>query len=95
MDVDTGQNIFVCTLSIFFPCSNPVITAFFLKYLSCFFYNMFNRIILLKKFFPPFLWIEFNCFKATELLPGDRLLLANKSLRVPNAYLTDLRRMKG
>ena len=27
------------------------------------------------KFYGPFLWIEFNCIKATEPLQGDSLLL--------------------
>ena len=53
MDVDTGQNIFVCTLSISFPWSDPVITAFFPKAFVMFFLYV-QSYHLIEKAFSPF-----------------------------------------
>ena len=42
-----------------------------------------------------FLWIGFNCLKATEPLCGDSLPLTIKSPGGPGTHLIDLGRMKG
>ena len=38
----------------------------------------------------PFLWMEFDCFKAAEPQQGDSLLFITKSPRDPVAHLIDL-----
>ena len=43
---------------------------------------------------PLFLWMGFNCGKATEPLRGDSLLLITRSREVPGNHLIDLERMK-
>lgn len=69
MDVGFGQNIFICTLNIFFPVSHPVVTAIFPKVIIMLFcYTGFIVSLYLK-----------NSIKALVLLQGDRLLLTNKS----------------
>ena len=57
----------------------------------------FPIILLLKKniFYSSFLWLGFNCIKATEPLRGDSLLFTTRSPGVPGTYLIDLGRMKG
>ena len=46
-------------------------------------------------FMAPFLWMGFNCLKATEPLRGDSLLFTTKSPGVPSTHFIVLRRMKG
>ena len=48
-----------------------------------------------KKLYGPFLSMEFNCLKATELLRGGSLLFTTKLPDIPGTHLIDLRRMKG
>ena len=43
----------------------------------------------------PFLWMWFNCLKATEPLRGDGLLFRTQSPGVPGTHLIDLGKMKG
>ena len=43
----------------------------------------------------PFLWMTFNCLKATEPLRGGSLLFTSKFPETPGTYLIDVRRMKG
>ena len=57
-----------------------------------------NFILLLKKNFKkklygPFLWMRFNCLKATKPFQGDSLLLTTQSPRVPGPHLINLRQM--
>ena len=40
-----------------------------------------------KTLYNPFLWMGFNCLKATEPLRGDSLLFINKSLGVTSTHL--------
>ena len=54
-----------------------------------------KEIILHEKLYGPFLWMWFNCVKATKPLKGDSLLFITQSLGVPITYLIDLGRMKG
>ena len=49
----------------------------------------------LKKLYDPFLWMRFNCFKATQALWGDSLLFNFKTTTVPSTHLIDLRRIIG
>ena len=48
-----------------------------------------------KKLYAPFLWMGFNCAKATEPLHGHSLLLTTKSPGSPGTHFIDLGRMKG
>ena len=50
---------------------------------------------LKKKLYDPFLWMGFNCLKATEPLRGDNLLFTARSSGVPGTHLIGLGRMKG
>ena len=43
----------------------------------------------------PFLWMGFNCLKATEPLREDSLLFFFKSPGVSGTHLIDLGKMKG
>ena len=45
------------------------------------------------KLYDPFLWVGFNCLKATELLRGDSFLLTTKASGVPGAHLINFERM--
>ena len=47
------------------------------------------------KLYGPFLWIGFNCLKATEPLRGDRLLFNVQFPGILGIQLTNLRIMKG
>ena len=47
------------------------------------------------KLYGPFLWMTFNCLKATGPLRGDSLLFTTKSPGVPGTHLIDLGRTKG
>ena len=49
---------------------------------------------LIKKLYDPFLWVGFNCLKATELLREDSLLFTIKFPESPGAHFIDLRKMK-
>ena len=55
--------------------------------------NLF--LLNLKKFMTPFLWMEFDCFKAAVPLQGNSLLFITKVPMDPVAHLIDLWRMKG
>ena len=46
------------------------------------------------KLYDPFLWMGFNCLKATEPLRGDSLLFTTKFPAIPGTHLIDLERMK-
>ena len=48
-----------------------------------------------KKRYGPFLWMGFNCLKATEQLLGNSLLFIIQFPGVLGTPLIDLRRMKG
>ena len=66
-----------------------------------FLYKKKNKLIvsnfpnLEKNFTAPFLWMGFNCLKATEPLRGDSLLFTIQFSGVPGTQLIDLGRMKG
>ena len=45
--------------------------------------------------YDPFLWMGFNCLKATEPLRGDSLPFTPQYPGVPGTHLINLRRMKG
>ena len=47
-----------------------------------------------KKLYGPFLWLGFNCLKATDTLRGDYLLFNIQFSEVPGTQLINLRRMK-
>ena len=47
------------------------------------------------KLYGTFLWMGFNCIKATEPLRGDRLIFTTQFAGFPGTHLIDLRRMKG
>ena len=47
------------------------------------------------KLYGPFLWVGFNCLKATEPLQGDSLLFTTKFPEIPGTHLIDLGRIKG
>ena len=47
-----------------------------------------------KTLYNPFLWMGFNCLKATEPLRGDSLLFISKSLGVTSTHLFYFRGMK-
>ena len=49
----------------------------------------------LNKLYGPFLWMGFNCVKATETLRRDSLLFTTKSPGCPGTHLIDLGWMKG
>ena len=58
-------------------------------------YNKYNfQKKSIKKLYGPFLWMGFNCLKATELLRGGSLLFTTKFQEVPGMHFIDLRRMK-
>ena len=48
-----------------------------------------------KKNYGPFLWMGFNCLKATEPLRGYSLLFTTQSPEVPGTHLSDLGRING
>ena len=56
-----------------------------------------NKLIVsnFPNFTVPFLWMGFNCLKATEPLRGDSLLFTIQFPGVPGTQLIDLGRMKG
>ena len=54
-----------------------------------------RNLYVLKKLYGPFLWMWFNCLKATVPLRRDSLLCTTKSPGVPSTHLIDLGRMKG
>ena len=49
----------------------------------------------LKKLYGPFLWMGFNCIKATESLRGSNLLFTTKIPEIPSTHLIDFGRMRG
>ena len=55
-----------------------------------------EKIIFLEynfKLFGPFIWMGFNCLKATEPLRGGSLLFTTKFPEIPGTHLIDLGRM--
>ena len=48
-----------------------------------------------KNFTAPFLWMEFNCLKATEPLRGDRLFFTIKRPEISGTHLIFLEGVKG
>ena len=48
-----------------------------------------------KMLYSPFLWMGFNCLKATEPLHGGSLLFITKFPEIPSTHLVNLRKMKG
>ena len=48
-----------------------------------------------EKLYDPFLWMAFNCLKATELLRRDSLLFNTESPGIFGSHFIDLGRMKG
>ena len=73
-----------CRASIDVTCKK-----YFLHYGQTFFFKK-NTLL-----YGPFLWMGFNCLKATEPLRGDSLLFTIQFPGVPGAQLIDLGRMKG
>ena len=58
--------------------------------------NLSHKLNIKKnKLYGPFLWIGFNCLKATEPLRGDRLLFNVQFPGILGIQLTNLRIMKG
>ena len=57
--------------------------------------HIYSMIIIIKTLWPPFLWMRFNCLKATESLQGDSLLFNIQFLEVSGTQLMELRKMKG
>ena len=53
------------------------------------------KLLLKKKLYGLFLWMGFNCLKATQSLQGDSLLFPTGSPGLPGTHLVDLRRIKG
>ena len=51
-------------------------------------------LLKLKKPYGPFLWMDFNCLKATKPLRRG-LLFTTKSFEGPGTHLINFRRMKG
>ena len=47
------------------------------------------------KLYGPFLWMKFNCLKATEPVQGDSLLFTTQPPGVPGTDLINLERGKG
>ena len=47
------------------------------------------------KLHDPFLWMGFNCLKATDPLRGGSLLFTTKFPEIPRTHLINLGRMKG
>ena len=56
---------------------------------------VFHNHTLSKKICGPFLWVGFNCLKATEPIRGDSLVFTIKFTKIPGTYLINFRRMKG
>ena len=54
-----------------------------------------NPHIFLKKLYGPFLWMWFNCLRATEPLRKESLCFTPKSPETSGAHLIDLRGIKG
>ena len=50
--------------------------------------------IFLKKLYSPFLWIGFNCLKATEPLQEDSVLFSLNFPGVPGTHIVDFKKMK-
>ena len=48
-----------------------------------------------KKLYDPFLWMGFNCLKATTPLQGGSLLFTTKFPEISGTHLIDLGKMKG
>ena len=48
----------------------------------------------IKKLYGPFIWIWFNCLKATEPRRGNSLLFAIQFPEIPGTHLIDLERIK-
>ena len=61
---------------------------------SCIYHKMFEW-VLNEKLYGPFLWMRFNCFKATEALRGDSLLIATQFPGLFGTNLIHLRRREG
>ena len=78
-----------------------IITFFYLfgtvLFTSCllYFYPWKYFIKLKKTIMAPFLWMVFNCLKATEPLQGDSLLFTIHFPGIPGTHLIDLWSMKG
>ena len=61
----------------------------YLKQLTC------KVLSISKKVYDPFLWMGFNCLKATEPLRGDSLLFITKFPKCYGTNFLDLERMTG
>ena len=59
-----------------------------------YFYSIQTVLILDLKLYDPFLWVGFNCFRATEPLRGGSLLFTTMFPEIPGTHLINLRRMK-
>ena len=53
------------------------------------------KLFLQQELYNPFLWMGFNCLKATEPLRGDSLLFTTWHPELPGTHLVNLGRMKG
>ena len=58
---------------------------YFLRTVQHFFMKFFTDF---SKFYCPYLWIEFNCFKPTELFRADSLLFTTKFPKDPALSIT-------
>ena len=55
----------------------------------------FKTFTFKQELYGSFLWIKFNCLKATDPLGEDSLLFTTRSPELPGTHLVNLRRMKG
>ena len=87
--IATSQwNDFTLCTKTYSVCINSIIKLF----IHCFERGFSNRE---KKLYGSFLWMGFNCLKATEPLRRDSLLFTTQFPGVPGTHLIDFRRMKG
>ena len=52
--------------------------------------QLFKKKLKKNNFMTPFLWMQFNCLKAAELLQEDNLPFTTKSPEVSSTHLMDL-----
>ena len=56
--------------------------------------SLLCKVLNKRKLYRPFLWMGFNCLKATQPLQGGSLLFTTKFPEIPGTHLIDLGRMK-
>ena len=83
-------------MAYYFRIRNSIINVWLVsKYTSVACKEYKEEIILHEKLYGFFLWVGFNCLKATKPLRGDSLLFTSQSPGVPGTHLIDFRRMEG